>query len=51
MRFAGVMSGDFIEHVLLVCKLYEGQRFRLFQDVGQVLEINVGGWSEVDKFI
>ena len=28
---------DSIEHVILVCRLHEGERVRLFQGVGEVL--------------
>ena len=42
---------EVIKHVLLVCRLYEEERFRLLQNVGELLkkDVRVPNWSEVDK--
>ena len=44
MRFAGVVRGE-LESLLNMCSWfvqYEGERVRLFQGVGEVLEEDVG---------
>ena len=44
MRIIKIMGiREFIEHMILVCALYEGERVSLFQAVGEVFGEDVGG--------